>query len=132
MIRRPPRSTLFPYTTLFRSAARLPVSAREGHRLQPHGHDRPPASVMHRPIRPRSRGMLALGTSGPFYGGPGGGCNLDVPEVGDEQEMAGRAHRCAMCFTLTPQRSASRLARRTRGRTRTVALPRLLKTQVQE
>src|SRR5690554_7679761 len=24
MIRRPPRSTLFPYTTLFRSAARLP------------------------------------------------------------------------------------------------------------
>src|SRR5256885_7468158 len=34
MIRRPPRSTLFPYTTLFRSAgdliaARLPVEARE-------------------------------------------------------------------------------------------------------
>src|SRR2546422_4537300 len=25
MIRRPPRSTLFPYTTLFRSAERLPV-----------------------------------------------------------------------------------------------------------
>src|SRR2546427_6569830 len=27
MIRRPPRSTLFPYTTLFRSAARRPVPA---------------------------------------------------------------------------------------------------------
>src|SRR5256885_13341995 len=28
MIRRPPRSTLFPYTTLFRSEAVLPVDAR--------------------------------------------------------------------------------------------------------
>src|SRR2546430_8012207 len=28
MIRRPPRSTLFPYTTLFRSLARLAVAAR--------------------------------------------------------------------------------------------------------
>src|SRR2546422_5478292 len=26
MIRRPPRSTLFPYTTLFRSAGRLPIA----------------------------------------------------------------------------------------------------------
>src|SRR5438034_6847308 len=30
MIRRPPRSTLFPYTTLFRSRAQLFVSARTG------------------------------------------------------------------------------------------------------
>src|SRR5256885_13283341 len=29
MIRRPPRSTLFPYTTLFRSRARTPGRARE-------------------------------------------------------------------------------------------------------
>src|SRR5258708_27262193 len=29
MIRRPPRSTLFPYTTLFRSAHRLTVDARQ-------------------------------------------------------------------------------------------------------
>src|SRR2546429_1033369 len=28
MIRRPPRSTLFPYTTLFRSASRAPCGAR--------------------------------------------------------------------------------------------------------
>src|SRR5438034_6916687 len=28
MIRRPPRSTLFPYTTLFRSAARRPLERR--------------------------------------------------------------------------------------------------------
>src|SRR5262245_64704118 len=33
MIRRPPRSTLFPYTTLFRSALRrLPRQPRPGHR----------------------------------------------------------------------------------------------------
>src|SRR3712207_7773151 len=30
MIRRPPRSTLFPYTTLFRSAARSAVERRPG------------------------------------------------------------------------------------------------------
>src|SRR2546426_1400083 len=31
MIRRPPRSTLFPYTTLFRSPARPPDRGRGGH-----------------------------------------------------------------------------------------------------
>src|SRR3712207_7200039 len=35
MIRRPPRSTLFPYTTLFRSQDR----GRETHRDQPQPHD---------------------------------------------------------------------------------------------
>src|SRR5256885_3913516 len=30
MIRRPPRSTLFPYTTLFRSLDRLPITLRSG------------------------------------------------------------------------------------------------------
>src|SRR2546425_10367476 len=42
MIRRPPRSTLFPYTTLFRSLHRIPggwsevtqVAAAAGHKLQ--------------------------------------------------------------------------------------------------
>src|SRR5256885_4129905 len=34
MIRRPPRSTLFPYTTLFRSGRRRPTSARD-RRAQP-------------------------------------------------------------------------------------------------
>src|SRR3712207_6948952 len=44
MIRRPPRSTLFPYTTLFRSRRRLlvdrpvpePGHRHAGHRRQPH------------------------------------------------------------------------------------------------
>src|SRR2546429_5255230 len=36
MIRRPPRSTLFPYTTLFRSLHREPISAvRDAHRHVP-------------------------------------------------------------------------------------------------
>src|SRR5438270_2162088 len=42
MIRRPPRSTLFPYTTLFRSAGARPP--REERRGQP-GLDRPAAGV---------------------------------------------------------------------------------------
>src|SRR3712207_7134558 len=35
MIRRPPRSTLFPYTTLFRSAAVHPPSGRPANKRQP-------------------------------------------------------------------------------------------------
>src|SRR2546427_8394669 len=37
MIRRPPRSTLFPYTTLFRSAFDLDVLGVLGRRAQRHG-----------------------------------------------------------------------------------------------
>src|SRR3712207_8641880 len=43
MIRRPPRSTLFPYTTLFRSPAEVPGDRRDhrpqarDHRPDPHG-----------------------------------------------------------------------------------------------
>src|SRR2546426_8159842 len=33
MIRRPPRSTLFPYTTLFRSALSTTLAGRGGHRF---------------------------------------------------------------------------------------------------
>src|SRR5438445_10155467 len=38
MIRRPPRSTLFPYTTLFRSAARHRRGATRRRRLRRHRH----------------------------------------------------------------------------------------------
>src|SRR3712207_9548946 len=67
MIRRPPRSTLFPYTTLFRSADAL-GSAAEGespdrnrgdvHAMPPRsspGGAGEPGSAM-RPVRPSSRG----------------------------------------------------------------------------
>src|SRR3712207_7562102 len=44
MIRRPPRSTLFPYTTLFRSAVRDVADAETEHRLVAmHQRDRRPA-----------------------------------------------------------------------------------------
>src|SRR3712207_8954388 len=35
MIRRPPRSTLFPYTTLFRSLAQVPLQVVDGHGVLP-------------------------------------------------------------------------------------------------
>src|SRR3712207_6881175 len=38
MIRRPPRSTLFPYTTLFRSACHPGGSVEEDHRIDPPRH----------------------------------------------------------------------------------------------
>src|SRR2546428_7334462 len=47
MIRRPPRSTLFPYTTLFRSESRRPSLAGQGRDGR-----RPPApGDPHRPLR---------------------------------------------------------------------------------
>src|SRR3712207_7023276 len=62
MIRRPPRSTLFPYTTLFRSPAaalRRPGGAPRRHALARAGSTRPPARRPgggHRRLRrPRAR-----------------------------------------------------------------------------
>src|SRR3989475_1358845 len=58
MIRRPPRSTLFPYTPLFRSSARVPAGARgSGGRLGVHARAAPGAS----PVRLR-RGRGAVGS----------------------------------------------------------------------
>src|SRR2546425_6924261 len=54
MIRRPPRSTLFPYTTLFRSQEEAPAADEQvPSDPQPHAeHDRPSEERPHR--RPRS------------------------------------------------------------------------------
>src|SRR2546430_13019565 len=46
MIRRPPRSTLFPYTTLFRS------SVVTGVRIKPDGAPSPPVELWRRPVGP--------------------------------------------------------------------------------
>src|SRR6266496_2822015 len=56
MIRRPPRSTLFPYTTLFRSPAPLPV-ARHRRRLRPGRVRAPPRAAPRagRSVRQRGR-----------------------------------------------------------------------------
>src|SRR2546427_9228912 len=49
MIRRPPRSTLFPYTTLFRSRDRIRPGGHGGARASPGGRGESPAA------RPESR-----------------------------------------------------------------------------
>src|SRR5256885_9678940 len=58
MIRRPPRSTLFPYTTLFRSGQRLHPENRSQHQRSgnfvPHGTTRQPVEVGH-VVEPRAR-----------------------------------------------------------------------------
>src|SRR3712207_7950400 len=69
MIRRPPRSTLFPYTTLFRSH---PLVAR---------------GVVRQP----RHGLVGLGELRQDRVGPGGGADDPVAEV--EGEEIGRAHR---------------------------------------
>src|SRR3712207_7496074 len=79
MIRRPPRSTLFPYTTLFRSglAEQAPVVEADRHRC-PVGEDpvdlgfvpRQPVGSGHRPRRP---GQVADGTQAAVAVGAGGG-----------------------------------------------------------
>src|SRR5256885_11067247 len=52
MIRRPPRSTLFPYTTLFRSAGRRCASHLQGAGART---GRAPAPLSRRPRMPRCR-----------------------------------------------------------------------------
>src|SRR5438034_9155254 len=55
MIRRPPRSTLFPYTTLFRSYA----FAWRSEQGLPSGRDRPPAGVENLLVRIADGAVLA-------------------------------------------------------------------------
>src|SRR3712207_8779646 len=71
MIRRPPRSTLFPYTTLFRSLRRLPVADPRGDPV-PAGAQRlvDPARALrglrgqgHRGLRPLDRKSTRLNSS---------------------------------------------------------------------
>src|SRR3712207_26702 len=78
MIRRPPRSTLFPYTTLFRSVARL--DAATAHRRRGAAGDGA-AAVGHPGLLPRGvpaplpgpggRGVVGLGGLRPGPGEPG-------------------------------------------------------------
>src|SRR3712207_7297190 len=50
MIRRPPRSTLFPYTTLFRSGAGIGAAAAGGHVVPRAGHRPGVRQHAHRPV----------------------------------------------------------------------------------
>src|SRR3712207_7734214 len=56
MIRRPPRSTLFPYTTLFRSAARHARADR---------HAGPAAALLPLPVQPRGLAQPPAGPARP-------------------------------------------------------------------
>src|SRR3712207_8291897 len=58
MIRRPPRSTLFPYTTLFRSLGWRPLLVHVGHRPLADGGDR--AGAVPRDARRVPHGRRAL------------------------------------------------------------------------
>src|SRR2546430_7905264 len=63
MIRRPPRSTLFPYTTLFRSAFSLYGKRNGAHALtSPNASLPPPFSPDSMSRRSRSSGVTALST----------------------------------------------------------------------
>src|SRR3989442_6283532 len=55
MIRRPPRSTLFPYTTLFRSRLALRVPPKQGARRPPVLHQRRAREPARLPVQPVRR-----------------------------------------------------------------------------
>src|SRR2546430_16791407 len=89
MIRRPPRSTLFPYTTLFRSQAFIEPNAENDHRI----------ADLVRKLRRRT-GLVVTHGYGPRYlhstgqlhkGGPNTGLFLQiVDDPGDELKIPGR------------------------------------------
>src|SRR5256885_3471194 len=65
MIRRPPRSTLFPYTTLFRSSIRrAPAQNRQGN--APPGHARSGPAGYGRTAGSSQRALWTAGTRGGF------------------------------------------------------------------
>src|SRR3712207_7461885 len=65
MIRRPPRSTLFPYTTLFRSlnhpGTQPPAGDRHASQAAPHRHRRRGPSARARALVDRERRVVAAG-----------------------------------------------------------------------
>src|SRR2546426_3773774 len=67
MIRRPPRSTLFPYTTLFRSLGQLGVRAADVHRRpaerRPDGARRGHSQQVEQLLRDRDRKSTRLNSS---------------------------------------------------------------------
>src|SRR3712207_6905724 len=70
MIRRPPRSTLFPYTTLFRSPREEPeVAGARGGRLRPHRRGGRRAAVPRRLGAARPRRDPATGRPGALPAG---------------------------------------------------------------
>src|SRR3712207_8013581 len=66
MIRRPPRSTLFPYTTLFRSRPRSrnwPAETRHTHSSANRKPDSPPSAGTSRPAASRTTAVEPVGSA---------------------------------------------------------------------
>src|SRR3712207_9454663 len=87
MIRRPPRSTLFPYTTLFRSRGRRRASAPPGSAVLVTNHETFPVVITARP-HPLRRGLGARtvragGASGGADWAGRGGCKARAPRRAD-------------------------------------------------
>src|SRR5215211_8776318 len=76
MIRRPPRSTLFPYTTLFRSVHRHGQRLRAAHPAEAGGDDEPAAQRAAEPLARERRERLVRALQDPLGPdvdpGPGG------------------------------------------------------------
>src|SRR5258705_4665896 len=75
MIRRPPRSTLFPYTTLFRSVTRDRVARPPGERGTRRGRGR---ELHAAPLRPEHAGQVDDGIRGDRSPRARGGDELEV------------------------------------------------------
>src|ERR1051326_5061278 len=98
MIRRPPRSTLFPYTTLFRSHWRRAISSRAGLAWDSHwrmsGYNRRELSEAKSRDLPDSKGLsVSQRNQGQEagYQSPGGSLRLGYIAIGSNQ--AGRRKR---------------------------------------
>src|SRR2546430_10338366 len=101
MIRRPPRSTLFPYTTLFRSRA-LGGPPRAGARVPPH-RERPPLDGS----GGQGRADLREGR-GPDERRQSGGARLDGPRVRSEEHTSElQSQSNLVCRLLLEQKKTS-------------------------
>src|ERR1044072_5687569 len=111
MIRRPPRSTLFPYTTLFRSA--LLADAPLG-RLDELEHPDRPALVPAAQRQPEGRGRLALALTGVHdHQRPVAPLPRREAVVGDVLGSALRHQATLRSRTTSARPSAARSSRRT-------------------
>src|SRR3989442_16009653 len=94
MIRRPPRSTLFPYTTLFRSRALE-------HLLPRHPEHDPPAQwIAVEQKSHESAPTLSLGTPAVRHTPRGGKCDVGEDWRGDQLAYDAEAERCGGPFGL--------------------------------
>src|SRR5256886_17121087 len=119
MIRRPPRSTLFPYTTLFRSPGVLRVYAdlMSAARAQRDFHQRRrPAEELHR-TELADRGFAGSGRAhGPLASDPRIGAQRNGDALGTEFPLAPPEGEAALLETAPPEQrgQAAQCGRRAR------------------